>query len=883
MTTNQNLLDAALQYAANGWHVFPITPKSKKPAMKSWPTMATTNPQRITSWWTNQFAGHGIGIATGTQSGIFALDVDVADGKQGDETLHQLEAQHGDLPDTLTSITGTGGTHHIYQTPPGVEIRNNASTRLGADLDIRGDGGYIVAPPTVHPNGQPYEWDLGEPNQPAQAPQWLIDLLTHQPEPEQKPKQKPETLDRPGDQWAANTTWSELLEPDGWTLSHIDNNGEHHWVRPGKHKRDGTSATTGYTANDTLKIFTSSMQHAGLEPESVYTKLGYIAATRHGGDHSAAASWCRQQGYGTDGNIDLADIVDLDTFRHNDDGNDDKTLKPIVDRPPLPAWPIEVLPDWMADYIQAAANSHLTPVDLPAQMALGALSAICMGTVNVQIPTVGWTEPTNLYLWCAMPTGSGKSPIEKAIAGPLREWELKQRDNTAENYRLQKAQWRITQKQAKEAEQSVTIGSKTFEDVSHLIVAAGEPEPQPYRLTVDDVSPQVLVQQLGKHQQLAMISAEGGIFDTVAGQFGKGSGTASIDVFLKAWSGDMIQRDRVGGDAGPESVTIERPLLTMALAIQPSVIEQYQATSPELRSRGFFARFMPSIPRHKQGYRTLQTKSDRDMQLEQQWRQHFHQIADNIQQTGGLMLSLDPTATQLFTHWHDETERLTREHQRLHPLAGMLPKIRSSVLRTAAILAVADGQTVTIDTATMARAITIGEYWIVHALELERTSNPLDQMDEQTIQTALRIIEWMKRRYYKKGETEWRPTDVMRGAFQTEKRHGFGVDLLAEGFALLEQKGWLRFTSGDANQIGTQRSVVNAILTERAYAEFNETTQSGKPTTESGLKASNMLLTLSGEKQQNLSKTPQTQGSPPTTPEKSINDALIESELLEYF
>ena len=161
---------------------------------------------------------------------------------------------------------------------------------------MRGDGGQIVAPPSIHPNGNTYQWDAGLGDDIAEAPEWLLELVCAEPATETTERTVAAPTDRPGDRWAASTTWGELLERDGWQLHHVDRDGEHHWTRPGKELRDGTSATTGYKGSDVLKVFTSSMRAAGLDEEQTYTKLGYLASTRFDGDHSAAAAALAAQG-----------------------------------------------------------------------------------------------------------------------------------------------------------------------------------------------------------------------------------------------------------------------------------------------------------------------------------------------------------------------------------------------------------------------------------------------------------------------------------------------------------------------------------------------------------------------------------------------------------
>jgi hypothetical protein len=284
-------LAAAFDYASRGWRVLPIMPGQKRPPMASWQHAATTDPTTIESWWTQLYRDHGLGVATGPESGIFIIDVDVANGKRGDESLQALEDAYGALPETATVITSTGGTHLYFRYPEGQEIRNSASGRLGEWIDVRGIGGQCLAPPTIAANGNPYEWEGGEPGEIADAPGWLLALLK---EPERAPivsssgDSAPVSLDGPASRFNDSTTWDELLTRDGWTLGATLPDGEQRWTRPGKDERDGMSATVGHDGRDILKVFTSSVP--GLEADRAYSRFGYEAAMRHGGDRSAFAS-----------------------------------------------------------------------------------------------------------------------------------------------------------------------------------------------------------------------------------------------------------------------------------------------------------------------------------------------------------------------------------------------------------------------------------------------------------------------------------------------------------------------------------------------------------------------------------------------------------------
>jgi Bifunctional DNA primase/polymerase, N-terminal len=165
---------AALDLGAQGIPVFPCDPANKRPLVATGFKAATTDGPTITTWW-KQWPQAMIGIPTGEPSGVFVLDIDRDEGKglDGFAALASMEAAHGPLPETRTQRTPRGGEHRLFLWP-GFKIKNSAS-KLGAGLDIRGDGGYIIVAPSVNADGVPYE-RINESDSVA-APHWLLVLL----------------------------------------------------------------------------------------------------------------------------------------------------------------------------------------------------------------------------------------------------------------------------------------------------------------------------------------------------------------------------------------------------------------------------------------------------------------------------------------------------------------------------------------------------------------------------------------------------------------------------------------------------------------------------------------------------------------------------------
>jgi putative DNA primase/helicase len=162
------LAAAAQQLAAAGWKVFPLKPGTKLPAIKEWPTLATSDPATVAHWW-KHWPDANVALLTG-HLGVMVLDVDCKDGALGFDSLQRLQAEHGPLPATLTARTASGGLH-LYASSS-ESIRNSAS-KVGPGLDLRGHGGFVVAPPSLI-GGRAYTWESLEPI--AAAPAWLVQL-----------------------------------------------------------------------------------------------------------------------------------------------------------------------------------------------------------------------------------------------------------------------------------------------------------------------------------------------------------------------------------------------------------------------------------------------------------------------------------------------------------------------------------------------------------------------------------------------------------------------------------------------------------------------------------------------------------------------------------
>lgn len=165
-----SLRDTALSYAAHGWKVLPLRPGTKLPLVgSSGVKEATTDQAQIEAWW-QEDPDRNVGLATGQGSGIVVVDVDSR------EALKNLKNRHGELPTTATVKTRRGG--HLYFRAPSEPVRNSAG-KVAPQVDVRGDGGYVVAPPSVV-DDHTYTWV--DTTAPVDLPGWVQDAPNTEPD-----------------------------------------------------------------------------------------------------------------------------------------------------------------------------------------------------------------------------------------------------------------------------------------------------------------------------------------------------------------------------------------------------------------------------------------------------------------------------------------------------------------------------------------------------------------------------------------------------------------------------------------------------------------------------------------------------------------------------
>lgn len=419
----------------------------------------------------------------------------------------------------------------------------------------------------------------------------------------------------------------------------------------------------------------------------------------------------------------------------------------------LPVFPVDAFPPAIRDYVLAVAETTQTPVDMAATAALAVLALCQQGKYRIKGKD-DWIEPLNLFTVIVAEPSERKSAVISHMTGAVHRFEAeynKQHSGAVERSRMEK---RILEKQQRNLEEMVIKGKAQMEDLQDVAMQlANFREVMPMRLYVDDVTTEKLTSVLAENNgTAAIVSAEGGIFDMLAGIYTK---NVNIDVFLKAHSGDDIRVDRIGRS----SESIFHPALTVLLAVQPSVLSGMMSNGV-FRGRGLTARFMYCMPQSKVGDRKYRTQPIPD-EVSRCYEVLIRNLLQEKTPQTPELIRLSPEADNLLEKFACAVEsRLKTEYSDIPDWAG---KLVGAVLRISGLLCRATNahcsdfldlsDSMIVDEKTMAGAIAIGRYFTEHS----RAAYSLMGADDLVKQSQYTLDAIMKN-----GLLEFNRRDIMR-------------------------------------------------------------------------------------------------------------------------
>ncbi len=457
------LLEAALEHARRWWQVFPCHPTGHQPLDGTKDAhgrggfhLATTDEDQIRTWWT-RWPEAAIGLRTGRASDLFVVDIDPRHG--GDSSLDRLESDHGPLPQTLESQTGGGGRHLFFRWP-GRTVPCSTG-RVASGIDVKGDGGYVILPPSAHASGRSYCWLLGqEPGErrPAGAPDWLL------------------------------TRIEEARMPDSSALA------------SGLATRD-SEIPKGYR-NSTPASQAGHMRRIGMGVGAIQAALRETNARRcvppldEREVEKIAASIGR---YDPDSAHQA--LVEGWPQRFLGTGTEWPQPQPIPDDlPPVKAFDPALLPAAIRPWVQDLTERMQCPIEFPAASAMVALSGMIGRRASIRpYRRDDWTELPNLWGMLIGRPSLMKSPPMKQVLLPIRQLTAAARAEYEAAMKVYLGQVELAAIEAKQAKRQVEAALARGEDVEILgdrLVPDPPEKPRRRRYTVNDATVEALAEIL---------------------------------------------------------------------------------------------------------------------------------------------------------------------------------------------------------------------------------------------------------------------------------------------------------------------------------------------------------------------------------------------------
>jgi len=553
------LVDNALKFLKAGKPAFPVMRETKKPYEK-WKEFQNRLPteDEITAWW-NQYPDANIGMATGHLSGLVVIDCD------SEGAANRFIEEYPEAKDTRQVQTGRG-KHFYFINEPG--ITNDAGKLLGSGIDVRGEGGYVVAPPSVHANGRPYEW-LNK-NTFSRLPDKLKEILVSR--------------------FKDGRPTNGLAQSVGEKIA--------------DHQRNVTLTSLGGT-----------MRRRGMSESAILAALREENATKCDPPledyevRSIAESVAK-----------YPPSEARESSRSSRNSNPPEPLRRVL--PPSEPYPVDALRDILAPAAQEMHEIIQSPMAICAQSLLAGASLAVQAHANINID--GRIYPLSEYFLSVAESGERKTATDNAALGPheKRQRDLRaEYDGSIQEYEADYAAWKKSHDEILSSKDHDTRQEKT----GALLELGPEPQaPMNGTLVTKEPTYEGLVKALAEgFPSMGIFSNEGGRF--VGGHgMNQDNRLKTASGLSELWDGAPISRTR-GGDG---NILLYGRRLSIHLMIQPEISTQLLGDQLLLR-QGLLSRFLVAYPDStigKRPYRSINLNQEPGM------KRYFARLVDILEQ-----------------------------------------------------------------------------------------------------------------------------------------------------------------------------------------------------------------------------------------------------------
>jgi len=449
----------------------------------------------------------------------------------------------------------------------------------------------------------------------------------------------------------------------------------------------------------------------------------------------------------------------------------------------LPDIGTDLLPGWIGEMAKAVALHTKTPPAIAVMMALSVLATVLQRRFEVAPWGNSYTETLALWTLSALLSGANKTAVVNALKRALDTWEKLKRDRMRRDVARVSSEREVATKRiealkiqagkAKNAEDREKLRAEIQQELEDMPA-----ELIPPQLITTSITAETLEQLLvDHHERMAILSDEGGIFQTMSGQYS--GGVANIDVYLKSHSGSSMRISRAKRKA-----FLDRPALTFGLSIQPEVLVD-SAKTKRFRDSGLLARFLYVLPKSNVGKRNVREIVDIPETIRAAWEANIHSLLDSMDLPIGApkVIPLGDEARECWLDFCEKVEANQGEGSKYEHMTDWTSKLPGAVVRMAGLMHIAmhGAHTTSIGLDSMERAVMLGRLLTKHADAAFSLMGAT-----KTEGDAMHVYRWIKAR----GVAEFTKRDIhkaLQGRFRTVEPLSAALKQLAHQYVISQE------------------------------------------------------------------------------------------------
>ncbi|MGW3416489.1 DUF3987 domain-containing protein [Streptomyces phaeochromogenes] len=726
-----------------------------------------------------------VGVSVGACTGPDGEQLLVVDSDRPG-AIEDVAKARGEVWPTTMRVRTAKGYHDYLWAPAGLKLGNGLGSLKGQfDGDVRAGNAYVVGPGSLHQSGVIYT--LEDPEQPPeQVPPWLLDALTSRPVAPTAPVAR---VTIPVDRLDAYTR--KVVQEECDAITRAPDGDQNNTINTAAFSF-GTLIGAGALSEAEARAYLLTAARAGNHPEG--RALATIESGLRAGLAEPRHPWppVSHRSVTAPVHARAADEGSVISVRRSLEGEDEWEEPLSIDRPQLPPFPVALLGPNLAAVVEAVTAQVQVAPDIPAMIALPAISTAIGGRAQVRIRP-GWSEACSLWTATVAGAGERKSAAEAPFSDTLRGIERELQAKAVPEIEDAEQQMKIAQARLDDAEK---MAVKAKPDVRALRMDEAKlakqelremgPVPALPRLLFGDITPAAMpVKAAQQGGRMGVIHSEGTLIKQMGGLYN--SGTVDTGFALDAYDGKAMPVDRIGRD----SIEMESAHLTIGLLVQPIILEQLgRKKDDEMLHNGFVQRFLYGFPASRLGYQDPRGSVPIPAEVMDGLRYRLGQLVHGLWKNSMVRaVTFTDEASEVMYVFQEQMQERLRRGGDLHPMASWASKLPGKLARIAALITLYEDPAATqVQVAQLQAALAMAPYFVTHArlcLDLMGANR------DAKLMPARDVLEWLRRRKDDKRQEPFTVRDAQRGVDGNSwGPDGVTSETVHDAIQVLVDKGW---------------------------------------------------------------------------------------------